>query len=44
LIVFVLVSSVFVINTLVESPRSSLIGLGLLLLGIPLYLRRRATS
>jgi APA family basic amino acid/polyamine antiporter len=41
-LVFVLVSSVFVINTLVESPRSSLIGLGLLLLGIPLYLRRRA--
>ncbi len=37
-IVFVLVSSVFVINTLVESPASSLIGLGLLLLGIPLYL------
>ena len=41
-LVFVLVSSVFVINTLVESPRSSLIGLGLLLLGIPLYLKRRA--
>jgi APA family basic amino acid/polyamine antiporter len=40
-IVFVLVSSVFVINTLVQSPRSSLIGLGLLLLGIPFYLKRR---
>jgi APA family basic amino acid/polyamine antiporter len=43
-IVFVLVSSVFVINTLVESPRSSLIGLGLLLLGIPFYLRRKPVS
>ena len=44
-IVFVLVSSAFVVNTLVGSPRSSLIGLGLLLLGVPFYLaskRRRA--
>jgi APA family basic amino acid/polyamine antiporter len=40
-IVFVLVSTVFVINTLVESPRSSLMGLGLLLLGLPFYLRGR---
>jgi APA family basic amino acid/polyamine antiporter len=37
-IVFVLVSSAFVINTLVVSARSSLIGLGLLLLGVPFYL------
>ena len=42
-IVFVLVSSVFVLNTLVESPRSSLMGLGLLLLGVPFYLRSRRT-
>jgi APA family basic amino acid/polyamine antiporter len=43
-VVFVLVSSAFVVNTLVESPRSSLMGLGLLLLGVPFYLRsqRRA--
>jgi APA family basic amino acid/polyamine antiporter len=40
-IVFVAVSSVFVINTLVGAPRSSLMGLGLLLLGVPFYLRRR---
>ena len=38
-IVFVLVSSAFVVNTLVESPRSALMGLGLLLLGVPVYLR-----
>jgi APA family basic amino acid/polyamine antiporter len=37
-IVFVLVSTAFVINTLVGSPRSSLMGLGLLLLGVPFYL------
>jgi basic amino acid/polyamine antiporter, APA family len=36
-IVFVLVSSVFVLNTLVESTLSSLMGLGLLLLGVPFY-------
>ena len=40
-IVFVLVSSAFVVNTLVGSARSSLMGLGLLLLGVPFYLRRR---
>jgi APA family basic amino acid/polyamine antiporter len=38
-IVFVLVSSVFVVNTLVGSATSSLMGLGLLLCGVPLYLR-----
>jgi APA family basic amino acid/polyamine antiporter len=43
-LVFVLVSSVFVINTLVESPTSSLMGLGLLLAGVPLYFRHRATA
>ena len=37
-LVFVLVSSAFVLNTLVESPRSALMGLGLLLLGVPVYL------
>ena len=43
-IVFVLVSSVFVVNTLVGSATSSLLGLGLLLCGIPFYVwstRRR---
>jgi APA family basic amino acid/polyamine antiporter len=38
-IVFVIVSSVFVLNTLVEAPLSSLMGLGLLALGVPFYLR-----
>jgi APA family basic amino acid/polyamine antiporter len=41
-IVFVLVSSFFVVNTLIESPQSSLMGLGLLLIGIPFYLKRKA--
>jgi APA family basic amino acid/polyamine antiporter len=40
-IIFVLVSSFFVVNTLIESPRSSLIGLGLLALGVPFYLSSR---
>ena len=40
-IVFVIVSSAFVVNTLVGSPRSSLMGLGLLLLGVPFYLRSK---
>jgi basic amino acid/polyamine antiporter, APA family len=40
-IVFVLVSSVFVLNTLIESTASSLMGLGLLLLGVPFYFRSR---
>jgi basic amino acid/polyamine antiporter, APA family len=45
-IVFVLVSTAFVINTLVGAPRSSLMGLGLLLLGVPFYWRssRREAS
>jgi amino acid transporter len=42
-LVFVLVSSVFVVNTLVAAPGSSLLGLGLLLLGVPLYFRRQAS-
>jgi basic amino acid/polyamine antiporter, APA family len=42
--VFVLVSSAFVVNTLVGAPRSSLMGLGLLLLGVPFYLRSRGVS
>ena len=41
-VVFVLVSSFFVVNTLIESPQSSLMGLGLLLIGVPFYLRRKA--
>jgi APA family basic amino acid/polyamine antiporter len=40
-IVFALVSSAFVVNTLVESVWSSLLGLGLLLLGVPFYLRSK---
>ncbi len=40
-LVFVAVSAAFVVNTLKESPRSSLFGLGLLLLGIPVYMRWR---
>jgi APA family basic amino acid/polyamine antiporter len=40
-VVFVLVSSAFVVNTLVESARSSLMGLGLLLLGVPFYVRSK---
>lgn len=43
-IVFVAVSSMFVLNTLVEAPRSSLLGLGLLLAGVPFYRRPRAAG
>lgn len=43
-LVFVLISSAFVLNTLVEAPRSSLMGLGLLFVGVPFYLRSRRTS
>ena len=41
-VVFALVSAAFVVNTLVASPRSSLMGLGLLLLGVPFYRRPKA--
>ncbi len=41
-LVFVLVAVAFVINTLFESPRSSLLGLGLVLAGLPVYLWRKA--
>ena len=37
-LVFVAVSAAFVVNTLVESPRSSLLGLALVLSGVPVYL------
>jgi APA family basic amino acid/polyamine antiporter len=45
-LVFVLSSAGLVLNTLVEKPRESALGLGLLLLGIPAYLwwRRRAAT
>jgi APA family basic amino acid/polyamine antiporter len=44
-LIFVMVSSAFVVNTLMESARSSLMGLGLLLLGVPVYLwSRRRTA
>jgi APA family basic amino acid/polyamine antiporter len=36
-LVFVLVSTAFVINTLMESPRSSLLGLTFVLAGVPVY-------
>jgi APA family basic amino acid/polyamine antiporter len=39
-VLFVIVSSVFVVNTLIEAPASALLGLGLLLLGVPVYFRR----
>lgn len=39
-IVFVIVSSFFVVNTLIEEPASSLMGLGLVVIGIPFYFRR----
>jgi len=41
-LIFVLVSSAFVVNTLVESARSSLMGLGLLLVGVPVYVWSRS--
>jgi hypothetical protein len=36
----------FVVNTLLEAPRESLVGLGLLALGVPAYVywRRRARA
>jgi basic amino acid/polyamine antiporter, APA family len=40
-LVFVVVSSAFVINTLIEAPASSLMGLGLLAVGVPVYLFSR---
>jgi APA family basic amino acid/polyamine antiporter len=40
-VVFIVVSSAFVVNTLVEAPWSSLMGLTLLALGIPVYLWAR---
>jgi basic amino acid/polyamine antiporter, APA family len=40
-IVFVLVSSAFVVNTLIGAPRSSLLGLGLLLIGVPFYMKSK---
>jgi len=40
-LVFVVVSAAFVVNTVIESPRSSFMGLGLLLAGVPVYLRSR---
>jgi APA family basic amino acid/polyamine antiporter len=39
-IVFVVVSAFFVVNTLVEEPRSSLMGLGLVVAGVPFYFKR----
>jgi hypothetical protein len=40
-LLFVVVSAAFVVNTVIESPRSSFMGLGLLLAGVPVYLRSR---
>ena len=39
--VFVLGSAAFVVNTLMERPVESIAGLGLLLLGVPVYLYSR---
>jgi APA family basic amino acid/polyamine antiporter len=38
-LIFFLVAAAFVVNTLVESPRSSLLGLGLVLAGVPAYVK-----
>jgi basic amino acid/polyamine antiporter, APA family len=35
--VFIIASAGFVVNTLIEKPRESLAGLGLLALGLPAY-------
>ncbi len=43
-IVFVVVSAFFVVNTLVEEPASALMGLGLVLIGVPFYFRRAPTA
>jgi APA family basic amino acid/polyamine antiporter len=40
-VLFALVSSAFVVNTLMESPRSALMGLGLVALGVPFHHRSR---
>jgi APA family basic amino acid/polyamine antiporter len=40
-LVFVLIAGVFVVNTLIESPRSSLLGLLVVLGGLPFYFRWR---
>jgi APA family basic amino acid/polyamine antiporter len=36
-IVFVLVAGALIVSTLLESPRESLIGVGIILVGIPFY-------
>ncbi len=43
-LVFVTVSTVFVVNTLIESTLSSLMGLVLLLVGIPFYKKRKVSA
>ena len=43
-LVFALVSSAFVVNTLVESRRSALMGLGIVALGLPVYWQSRKRS
>jgi APA family basic amino acid/polyamine antiporter len=43
-LVFVIVSTVFVVNTLIESTLSSLMGLGLVLVGIPFYKKRKVSA
>ena len=40
---FVLVASVLLVSTLVHSPRESIMGLGFMALGIPLYFYFRST-
>jgi APA family basic amino acid/polyamine antiporter len=42
--VFVLVAAAFVVNTVFESPWSSLFGMGLVLAGVPIYLWMRKPS
>jgi basic amino acid/polyamine antiporter, APA family len=42
--VFILASSAFVLNTLVERPKESFAGIGLLALGLPMYWARSLTT
>jgi APA family basic amino acid/polyamine antiporter len=43
-VIFVMVATVFVLNTLVESPRSSIFGLVIQAVGVIFYLAWRSTS
>ena len=40
-VVFVAAAAYLFLNSLIEAPRQSFLGLGLILLGVPVYLLRR---